>query len=50
MALMAHDKGLLAIWKGEETHRRAAQQALRNRDTCNRDARRGEYDAALEAT
>ncbi|MDL2336412.1 MAG: fructose-bisphosphate aldolase class I [Pseudomonadota bacterium] len=40
----------LAIWKGEETHRQAAQQALRDRATCNREARRGEYDAALEAT
>ncbi len=40
----------LEIWKGEETHVSAAQQALIHRARCNRAARRGEYNAAMEKT
>ena len=39
----------LAMWRGDEAQRGAAQQALRNRATVNREARRGEYDAAIDA-
>jgi fructose-bisphosphate aldolase class I len=38
----------LEIWKGEEAHVSAAQQALYHRASCNRAARRGEYKAAME--
>ena len=38
----------LEIWQGEEAHVLAAQQALYHRARCNRAARRGEYDAAME--
>ena len=38
----------LAIWRGEETHVPAAQQALLHRIECNRAARRGEYNSSLE--
>ena len=38
----------LEIWHGEETNVSAAQQALYHRTSCNRDARRGEYSAAME--
>jgi fructose-bisphosphate aldolase class I len=38
----------LEIWRGEETHVLAAQQALLHRARCNRAARRGEYDAASD--
>ena len=38
----------LEIWKGEEAHVSAAQQALYHRARCNRAARRGEYTAAME--
>jgi fructose-bisphosphate aldolase class I len=38
----------LEIWKGEETHVLAAQQALYHRARCNEAARRGGYDAAME--
>lgn len=38
----------LDIWKGEEAHVAAAQQALVYRARCNRAARRGEYDAGME--
>jgi fructose-bisphosphate aldolase class I len=38
----------LEIWKGEKAHVFAAQQALSHRGRCNRAARRGEYDSALE--
>jgi fructose-bisphosphate aldolase class I len=38
----------LEIWRGEETRVPAAQQALHHRARCNRAARRGEYDAAME--
>ena len=40
----------LEIWHGEEDHIRAAQQALYHRANCNRAARRGEYDAAMDRT
>ena len=38
----------LEIWRGEEAHVSAAQQALCHRARCNRAARRGEYDAAMD--
>ena len=38
----------LDIWRGEEINVLAAQQALYNRAYCNRAARRGEYNAAME--
>ena len=38
----------LEIWHCEESHVLAAQQALYHRARCNRDARRGEYSAAME--
>jgi fructose-bisphosphate aldolase, class I len=38
----------LEIWRGEEAHVAAAQEALSHRARCNRAARRGEYDAAME--
>jgi fructose-bisphosphate aldolase class I len=38
----------MEIWHGEETHVPAAQQALSHRARCNRAARRGQYDAAME--
>jgi fructose-bisphosphate aldolase, class I len=38
----------LEIWRGEEAHVLAAQQALYHRAMCNRAARRGEYNAATE--
>jgi fructose-bisphosphate aldolase class I len=40
----------LEIWKGEEAHVSAAQQALYHRARCNRAARRGEYTAVMERT
>jgi fructose-bisphosphate aldolase class I len=40
----------LEIWKGEEANVSAAQQALLHRARCNRGARRGEYNAAMERT
>ena len=39
----------LEIWRGEEANVSAAQQALSHRARCNRAARRGEYDAAMDA-
>ncbi len=39
----------LDIWHGDDTHVRAAQQALYHRAACNRAARRGEYDAGMES-
>jgi hypothetical protein len=36
----------LEIWHGEECRVLAAQQALYRRASCNRAARRGEYNAA----
>jgi fructose-bisphosphate aldolase, class I len=38
----------LEIWHGEEVNVPAAQQALVHRAKCNRAARRGEYNAAME--
>jgi len=38
----------MEIWKGEETHVLAAQQALYHRAKCNWAARCGEYNAAME--
>jgi fructose-bisphosphate aldolase class I len=38
----------LEIWKGEEAHIPAAQEALYYRARCNRAARRGEYNAPME--
>jgi fructose-bisphosphate aldolase, class I len=40
----------LEIWRGEEANVPAAQQVLVHRARCNRAARRGEYDAAMERT
>src|SRR5450830_1130661 len=40
----------LEIWQGDEAHLLAAQQALYHRAECNRAARRGEYNAAMERT
>src|SRR5208283_1340224 len=40
----------LEIWQGEEAHVLPAQQALYHRAKCNRAARRGEYNAAMERT
>jgi fructose-bisphosphate aldolase class I len=39
----------LEIWRGQESRVLAAQQALYHRARCNRAARRGEYNAAMEA-
>ena len=39
----------LEIWHGEEAQVPAAQQALVHRARCNRAARRGEYNAAMES-
>jgi fructose-bisphosphate aldolase class I len=38
----------LEIWRGEDAHVLAAQRALNHRARCNRAARRGEYNAAME--
>jgi fructose-bisphosphate aldolase class I len=38
----------LEIWRGDDTHVSAAQRALYHRASCNRAARRGEYDAAMD--
>jgi fructose-bisphosphate aldolase, class I len=38
----------LEIWRGDEDHLLSAQGALYHRAMCNRAARRGEYDAAIE--
>ena len=38
----------LEIWRGKEANVSAAQQALYHRARCNRAARRGEYNAAME--
>ena len=40
----------LELWKGREANVAAAQQALYHRARCNRAARRGEYQAAMEKT
>jgi fructose-bisphosphate aldolase class I len=38
----------LEIWRGDDVHVSAAQQALLFRARCNRSARRGEYHGAME--
>jgi fructose-bisphosphate aldolase class I len=38
----------LEIWQGKESHVLAARQALYHRAECNRAARRGTYDPAME--
>jgi len=38
----------LEIWRGQQANVSAAQQALHHRAKCNRAARRGEYNAAME--
>ena len=38
----------LEIWHGKEANARMAQQALYHRATCNRAARMGEYDEAID--
>jgi fructose-bisphosphate aldolase, class I len=38
----------LEIWRGQEANVSAAQQALYHRASCNRAARRGEYNPAME--
>jgi len=40
----------LELWKGKDENVVAAQQALYHRARCNRAARRGEYQAAMEKT
>ncbi len=40
----------LETWQGEEPRVAAAQQALLHRARCNRAARRGQYNAAMERT
>ncbi len=40
----------LEIWQGKEANVPPAQQALYHRAVCNRVARRGEYNAAMERT
>jgi fructose-bisphosphate aldolase class I len=40
----------LEIWLGHDANVKAAQQALLHRAKCNRAARRGEYNAAMEET
>ena len=45
----AIQKPALEIWQGKKSHVFAAQQALYHRVQCNQAARRGQYDAAMEA-
>jgi fructose-bisphosphate aldolase class I len=40
----------LEIWQGKEANVLAAQKALYHRARCNRAARRGEYNNAMEKT
>jgi fructose-bisphosphate aldolase class I len=40
----------LEIWTGDGAHASAAQKALYHRARCNRAARRGEYNPAMEST
>jgi fructose-bisphosphate aldolase, class I len=39
----------LAIWRGEQAHASAVQDALYHRAACNRTTRRGEYTATMES-
>ncbi len=45
-----HGQPALETWQGNEAHVTAAQQALVHRARCNRAARRGQYNAAMERT
>jgi len=38
----------LEIWRGDQANTEAAQQSLYHRASCNKAARRGEYDAAFD--
>ncbi len=38
----------MGIWGGDPANKDAAQKSLYHRAKCNRDARRGEYSAAME--
>jgi hypothetical protein len=38
----------MEIWQGQKAQMLAAQQALNHRARCNRAARRGEYNAAID--
>ncbi|QDV48354.1 class I fructose-bisphosphate aldolase [Gimesia fumaroli] len=40
----------MGIWGGDSTNNVAAQDALYHRAKCNRDARRGEYNAVIDGT
>ena len=40
----------LEIWSGQNANVKTAQHALLHRAKCNRAARRGEYNAAMENT
>ena len=40
----------MGIWGGDPANNEAAQNSLYHRAKCNRDARRGEYNAAMEQT
>ena len=45
----AIQKPALEIWQGKKSHVVAAQEALYHRALCNQAARRGQYNAAMEA-
>jgi len=47
---MVNSEPALEIWSGQDTNVKAAQQALLHRASCNRAARRGQYNAAMERT
>ncbi|MCA9023463.1 MAG: fructose-bisphosphate aldolase, partial [Planctomycetaceae bacterium] len=38
----------MSIWAGDPANVEAAQKSIAHRAKCNRDARRGEYSAAME--
>lgn len=40
----------MGIWGGDSANNEAAQKSLYHRAKCNRDARRGEYNASMEET
>ena len=40
----------LDVWRGDDAHVAAAQRAISKRTRCNRAARRGAYDAAMESS
>jgi fructose-bisphosphate aldolase class I len=44
----AIEQPAMEIWRGSDANRKAAQQMLNHRARCNRAARCGEYDAAME--